>query len=324
MSVSLYDSVYAKQAEENRQYQELRGQISSDADDFMTEWKGNLAQSEDLYGKTQEAIDNYGQYESKLGDEYDLLEERFGGLRDKLTETAESDLEKRNIMGGMYMDAAKADYGGASSRAIGEVANQAQRGRQMQTRSDLARGMDPTSGSSKIARSKSYLDEAIGKVLAANAARGNEKLRAGAMAGRGMELFNPSHTANLALGIQNQGTGILTAQSNVAQNVAGMTNDLANSYTQNITKPAGDTAGSFYGLLAGMKPPESKGWFVGGSGGGSSSGSGDISAPIVREDDKYANSITTYGPTADEARDIGNKAQADDFAKNSSYSNANK
>ena len=226
--------------------------ISRAAAEFMQEWRENLGESQRLYADTESSINDYGKYEGKLGEEYDLLEERFGGLRDQLIETSEEDLTKRNELGGMFMDAATADYEGASSKAVGDVANQAQRGREMQTREDLARGLDPNSSASRISKSKTYLDEAIGKVLAANAARNNEKLRVGSMAAQGMQLFDPNNTANLALGIQNTQTGVRTAQSGVAQNVATMKGNLANSFTQNITSPAADSAGALTGYAVGM------------------------------------------------------------------------
>ena len=254
------------------EYDPAQENVQGAASSFMSEWRDNLGESKRLYENTEASINNYAKYEAELGKEYELLEERFGGLRDDLITTSREDLEKRNIMGGMFMDAAKADYEGASAEAIGDIAGQAQRGREMQTRSDLARGMDPTSGASRTAKSKSYLNEAIGKVLASNSARNNEKLRTGAMAAQGMGLFDPNITGGLALNIQNAGSNLKVGQSNIAGNVVGMNNNLANSFTQNVTAPAGDTAGTLYGMS--LNPSA-----VGGGGGGSSTTYGGVMNP---------------------------------------------
>lgn len=222
--------------------------INGTYEDFLAQWKGNLANTERLYTGAEDAIGGLDDIAGKLADEWGQFETQFGGMRDDLLAAGKEDLGRRNELSTTYMDLARPDYAGAEGKAAGDVSNMAAIGRKNLQQQQTSMGIDPSSGASQAGLSKSYLDEALGKATAVNSARQGEKARTATMAGQGIQLFDPSRTVGLAMDINGQKNNLLSAEAGVRSNAAGMRSGLAGSYTQNVTNPAGDNAGTAYGM----------------------------------------------------------------------------
>lgn len=239
-------------AEEQRDWerQDRRNaqQMAEQANVFINDWMGDLDRAGEIYDQALGSVDQIDSLADQLAHEWEAYGQQFGGLQDDLITAAGSDLENRGRMSAQFIDAATPDYGGATRRAVADVAQQSQQGRDAMTRTMTGMGINPNSGKALAGLRQSYLDEAKNKALAINTARNNETTRSGNMAATGMQLFDPSNTAGLAIQIKNGQNDLLTTQAGLRSQSADSRQAIAGNYANTIGQQRGEAAGTLMGL----------------------------------------------------------------------------
>jgi hypothetical protein len=245
---------------------EARKQASDAATEYLGKWNSMLDQSQGVFstaiselGKAGELIDR--SY-SSLGDldeigsdiktEWDTFKQDFGGTQKRFLDEAGQSLTDRGTLRRSFMDLAKGDYEGESSRAMTDVAGKAEQGRQAEAMRMQGLGIDPTSGRARTFMQESRDREGLSQVMAGNKARLEEKERVAGITAEGLSLIDPTKDLAAASQIQGMSANLLSQRSNLATTKAGLATDLARSRTdvgRSMTNVGANVAdvGSQYG-----------------------------------------------------------------------------
>lgn len=246
------------------------------AEDFLSQWNKSTAETKGVFNTAMASIDELQPYIDKMS--------AYGENINDLIQTAQTDLaayrEKyspfeteaietsRMALGEQrgYMEQLRglsvADYKGVSGRAKADVAAESERGRRAEARTLQGFGLDPTSGRYRGSIRSSRISEALNKVLAANAARLDEKGRVAGIAQEGLRTISPAAMGgDIAAGIQTGGmdynkliesfskTGAGIKKAATEAKTAGITagTDLASAYGKAITEPYAEGFGTMLG-----------------------------------------------------------------------------
>ena len=225
-------------------YEDLIGGISGESGP-MAGQMGKLNELTDMVGK------EYQTYKSDYGD---MCKEFLGNARD------ESRI--RRDLGMQLKDMSDPEYANVTGRAAADVGAQSEMARQSSARQMQGMGIDPSSGRFGALNRQSYMDEARNTAVAMNLARRGEKERATNLKGQVLGMMDPSKSANIGIGLNQQGQDLLGQQGELAKaGVAAQTSqtkvlgDIGTSYAQNVTKPYGEMAGYFLGASGGQGLP---------------------------------------------------------------------
>ncbi len=272
-------------------------------DQFLGKWNEYLGQAAGVYNKALQSFE--GTYDwmtdaresaNRLGDLAGEMETEYRGFRQDFAGTeadfrlaAQEELQARGVARGQLMDLTRADYEGAAGRAMADVTQQAEIGRQAEARRLQRLGMDPTTMMGRTAMQRLAGAEATGKAMAATAARRGEKERVTGATAMAMQLLDPTRMAQTAIGIRGAGTellqsaaGLRQAETGALSGLAGQQADIARGQAAIGSGLARDIAGQYgdvAGLLAGLQYGQQQsaqnwlnqnpfGAFGGGGGGG--------------------------------------------------------
>ena len=262
---------------------ELSKQSGQMAQDYLKQWNEGLAQSGNMYnaaidelskastmvGDAYKDIDaNLGSMSEDIKSEWENMKSQWGGIQSNLVGSAQSDLESRQQLTRQFMDLARSDEEGASSRAMVDVGSQAEAGRQAEAMRLQGLGIDPASGRARSLMRTSRNQEALDKAMAGNKARVAEKDRVAGLTATGLNLIDPTKSVNTAASIQNLSNNLLSARSNlevnranaagnlagVNANLAGQRGNLATGYAQNVVAPKGEMGAAQLGVSQASKP----------------------------------------------------------------------
>jgi len=200
-------------------------------------------------------------HKSLVGQEYENFREQYKDLEAEAKQTQMEGLGTQRGLMSKIRDLSHADLQGVSSRAKADVGSESEKARRAEERRLQSMGMSPESGRSRSAMNKSYVDEALSKVLAANRSRAIEKERAAGVAMGGLSTINPAQAGGISSGIRSQGLDYLKEMTNIgAQGLAGATNlaqaggqlagqkgNLADIYGRNVVQPMGEAGMSMLG-----------------------------------------------------------------------------
>lgn len=243
---------------------------------WLDEWNTTLKESKGVYNQALESFE--GTYEwmtdaresaNRLGGLADTMEEEYRGFREDFAGTEEAfrlaageELQDRGVMRGQLMDLTRADYEGASGRAMADVSAQGNIARQSEARRLQALGMDPSTMQGQATMQRIAGQEATGKAMAGTMARRGEKERVTGATAMAMQLLDPTKMAQTAIGIRGAGTemlgfasqlrgqetsalsGLASQQANIARGQA----DIGGGMSQNIAAQYGDMGGLQMGL----------------------------------------------------------------------------
>jgi len=221
--------------------------VKTQANDFMDAWLADMEALKGMYGNAEDTIKGLTDQSDRLDQEFDSYKETFTPYRDQLLEIASADGERRNQLAEQFMSLAKPDYQGASGRAVTDAAVQSGIAREGMTR-DIARSGTTSGARLEDNMRKSYMDEARMRTLASSQAQQQEKDRGLSAAGAGLNIFDPTRSITAAAGVDQGANSLLTARSNVDVAKAGLQTSLANSYSDNVTRQLGETAGTYEGM----------------------------------------------------------------------------
>jgi len=195
-------------------------------------------------GAYKDVTASLGSMGEDMKSEWESMKTEYSGIKGDLISGAREDMGNRSELTRQFMDLTKADYEGASGRAMADVAAQSEAGRQAEAMRMSGLGVDPTSGRSRSFMRTSRNDEALNKAMAGNTARLDEKDRISGLTAKGLELIDPTKNINAATGIQNLQNNLLTTRSNLSTNLADIQGRLAGQ-TGNLASQQGNLAGSF-------------------------------------------------------------------------------
>jgi hypothetical protein len=262
---------------------ELSKQSGEMAADYLKQWNQGLDAAGGMYntaieeiGKAQGMVgDAYKDVSSNLGSmsediksEWESMKTQWGGIQGDLIGSAKEDIANRGQLTRQFMDLAKSDEEGASGRAMADVAAQGEAGRQAEAMRLQGLGIDPASGRARSLMRTSRNQEALSKAMAGNQARLAEKDRVAGLTATGLNLIDPTKSANAASVIQNMSNDLLSARSNlevnranVQGNLAGTTanlasqrGNLATGFAQNVVAPKGEMGATQLGVSQGSRP----------------------------------------------------------------------
>jgi hypothetical protein len=222
------------------------------ADDFFDEWTDSKDKLNGYYSGVSEAIEGVEGMADTYASELNDYKTQFDPTKQKFLDMTDKDFGRRDEMANSFMEFAKPQYNKVSGDAMADVAHQSQIGRESADRAMQGMGINPASGNYQSQQRQGRIQEAANKALAANTARQGETARAAAMAGKGVELFDPNKSVQGALQIQGGQDSLLAGQGNMLATGAQLRGDQADSYGRNVTLPAGETAGALYGAVAGL------------------------------------------------------------------------
>lgn len=223
----------------------VRKQASDAATEYLGKWNQTLSDAQGVYSnaisetnKAGELIDRaYGDLDeldavgAEVKSEWDTFKKDFGGAQGAFLQESMDSLGDRKTLRRSFMDLAKGDYEGVSSRAMTDVAGQAESGRQAEAMRLQGLGIDPTSGKARTFMQESRDAEGLNKVMAANKARLGEKDRVAGITAQGLELIDPTKDLNAATQIQSLSSDLLAQRTNMATTKAGLATNLAQSRT---------------------------------------------------------------------------------------------
>lgn len=253
------------------------------AQDYLKQWNEGLNTATGMYNSAVDEItkaqgmvgDAYKDVSANLGSmsediksEWNTMKEQWGGLQGDLVSSAKEDIANRSQLTRQFMDLTKSDEEGASGRAMADVAAQGEAGRQAEAMRLQGLGIDPASGRARSLMRTSRNQEALSKAMAGNQARLAEKDRVAGLTATGLNLIDPTKSANAASVIQNMSNDLLSARSNlevnranVQGNLAGTTanlasqrGNLATGFAQNVVAPKGEMGAVQLGVSQGSRP----------------------------------------------------------------------
>ena len=253
------------------------------AQDYLKQWNEGLNTATGMYNSAVDEItkaqgmvgdaykdvsDNLGSMSEDIKSEWNTMKEQWGGLQGDLVSSAKEDIANRSQLTRQFMDLTKSDEEGASGRAMADVAAQGQAGRQAEAMRLQGLGIDPASGRARSLMRTSRNQEALSKAMAGNQARLAEKDRVAGLTATGLNLIDPTKSANAASVIQNMSNDLLSARSNlevnranVQGNLAGTTanlasqrGNLATGFAQNVVAPKGEMGATQLGVSQGSRP----------------------------------------------------------------------
>lgn len=247
----------------------VRQEAAKNAADYLGKWNASLQKSEGMYssaisevGKAGELIDRaYGDLGEldALGEEikgeWQQFKQNYGGIQEKLLGGADQTIADRSQLQRQFMELSRGDVEGEASRALTDVAGQAEQGRQAEARRLQDLGIDPTSGKYRQMMSESRTNQAVGGVMAANKARTAEKERVAGITATGLNLIDPTRDINAAAQIQQLSSNLLSQRTNMATTKAGLATGLATSRgnlattTANIAGGQAQNIGGQYGSM---------------------------------------------------------------------------
>lgn len=214
-------------------YKASGGGQSDMANEFLKQW-GNINDSVlNTLNETIDSIGSGGSYPgsgqmqaliSRIGEQADLYDEKYGGLEQESIDAAKEATGQRRELASQYMDLADPDYEGVAGRASADVRSASEQAMGAQARQAMGYGVDPTSGKFGALTKKSYLDQARNEAIAMNLARRGEKERVSGMTERGLQLIDPGLSAGIAQDIAQTRKGMTTTQADLqlADTTAGM------------------------------------------------------------------------------------------------------
>lgn len=156
--------------------------------------KESASGSASAWARIDAAIDDIG----KNVTEY---QQKYGGLETEAINTAISELGAQRELTAQMKDLTKVDPEGAATRAKADVASESSAARSKMADELVALGVDPTSGAGRSMMRQSMDTEALGKVMAGNKARLDEKGRGVANTATALQAINPAETAGIATNI---------------------------------------------------------------------------------------------------------------------------
>ena len=262
---------------------ELSKQSGEMAADYLKQWNEGLDKAGGLYntaiaeiGKAQGVVgDAYKDVSANLGSmsediksEWESMKTQWGGIQGDLVGSAKEDIANRGQLTRQFMNLTKSDEQGASGRAMADVAAQSEAGRKAEAMRLQGLGIDPASGRARSLMRTSRNQEALSKAMAGNQARLAEKDRVAGLTATGLNLIDPTKSANAASVIQNMSNDLLSARSNlevnranVQGNLAGTTanlasqrGNLATGFAQNVVAPKGEMGATQLGVSQGSRP----------------------------------------------------------------------
>lgn len=248
------------------------GKANDLADKFLNSWNQYMTDAKGIYNQAlqgfnegydflrdaSKSVDALGDIGADVEADLDTFRQQFGPLQADMVAGSQEYLQNQREMGAQMKDLAKADYEGVAGRAMADVSQQAEIGRQADARRMAALGQDPTTMRSRANSANMVTGEATGKAIAANLARRGEKERVAGITGQAFQLFDPTKLSQSALAIRSSGDALQALRSNLAQ--AGVTakTNLATTWGNMATAQGnigGDIAtkiGSQYGDMAGL------------------------------------------------------------------------
>lgn len=248
------------------------GKANDLADKFLNSWNQYMTDAKGIYNQAlqgfnegydflrdaNKSVDALGDIGKDVEADLDTFRQQFGPLQADMVAGSQEYLQNQREMGAQMKDLAKADYEGVAGRAMADVSQQAEIGRQADARRMAALGQDPTTMRSRANSANMVTGEATGKAIAANLARRGEKERVAGITGQAFQLFDPTKLSQSALAIRSSGDALQALRSNLAQ--AGVTakTNLATTWGNMATAQGnigGDIAtkiGSQYGDMAGL------------------------------------------------------------------------
>lgn len=253
-------------------YSSAGGPANDLADKFLASWNQYMTDAKGIYNEAlkgfdqgydylrdaTKSIDALGDIGADVENDLNTFRQQFGPLQGELAEGARGNLRNQQQMGAQLKDLATADYEGAAGRAMADVSQQTEIGRQADARRMAALGQDPTALRSRAISANTTTGEATGKALAANMARRGEKDRVTGITGQAYQLFDPNNLAKTALSIRSAGDSLQQLRGNLASQSVATRANLANTWGQMATAQGnigGDVAtkiGSQYGDMAGL------------------------------------------------------------------------
>lgn len=250
---------------------------------YLSQWNTDLKKAGGMYnsaiseigtargqiaGAYKDVTASLGSMGEDMKSEWESMKTEYSGIKGDLISGAREDMGNRSELTRQFMDLTKADYEGASGRAMADVAAQSEAGRQSEAMRMSGLGVDPTSGRSRSFMRTSRNDEALNKAMAGNTARLDEKERVSGLTAKGLELIDPTKNINAATGIQDLQNNLLTTRANMSTNLAdiqgrlsghtanlaGQQGNLAGSYAQNIAAPKGEMGAAQLGVSQATRP----------------------------------------------------------------------
>lgn len=224
---------------------EVRKAAADAATEYLGKWNTALSDAQGVYSnaisevnKAGDLIDKaYGNLDeldevgNEIKSEWDAFKKDFGGVQGDFIDASKQSLTDRSELRRSFMDLAKGDYEGVSSRAMTDVAGQAEQGRQAEAMRLQGLGIDPTSGKARTFMQESRDTQGLNQVMAANQAVLGEKERVAGITAQGLELIDPSKDLTAATQIQDISNSLLAERTNMATTKAGLSTDLARART---------------------------------------------------------------------------------------------
>ena len=269
------------------------------ADQFLQAWNQTLQASQGVYNRALDAYEgtydwmkDAGEAAGRLGDlagqvetEYQQFRTDFAGLEGDFRGAAEGELGARGRMGKQLEGLATADYEGAAGRAMADVTQQSEIGRQAEARRLQGLGIDPTSQRGRAMMEKGRATEAGQKATAANIARRGEKERVTGATATAMSMFDPNAMAQMAMGIRGAGTQLLQTSAGLRGAETQALGQLAGTQAQVATGMAG--VGESMATTIGGQQADVAGLYAGlqyGQGQNQPAGGGGATAPMSTAD----------------------------------------
>jgi hypothetical protein len=249
---------------------ELSKQSGEMAADYLKQWNEGLDKAGGLYntaiaeiGKAQGVVgDAYKDVSANLGSmsediksEWESMKTQWGGIQGDLVGSAKEDIANRGQLTRQFMNLTKSDEQGASGRAMADVAAQSEAGRKAEAMRLQGLGIDPTSGRARSLMRTSRNQEALSKAMAGNQARLAEKDRVAGLTATGLNLIDPTKSANAASVIQNMSNDLLSGNlAGTTANLASQRGNLATGFAQNVVAPKGEMGATQLGVSQGSRP----------------------------------------------------------------------
>ena len=255
--------------EDEKDLREDQGAVSSKlAAQFLGEWNKGLSNLTGMYNVASgqvarsygyldeagdfldSASDSVGQLDDLVADIDNSLQEyrtAFNPLRDEAVAGAREGIQTERELTGTIKDLSQADYEGVSGTAKADVAAESENARRAEARNLQGMGINPNSGNYKDSMRKSYINEAINKVLAGNMARIGEKNRVAGVAVSGLNAIDPSSTYGIAKDITAGDTNLVGAKANMVNTGIKARSDIA-GMAGNIASAAGNLANAQTGI----------------------------------------------------------------------------
>ena len=187
-------------------------QVSQETKDLIAYQKGqasaNQAKIAQIEMKMDAAI-------ADLNKNIGTFQKTYGGLENTAIDTAIAQLGATKSLSLQLKDAASMDVEGAATRAKADMSSEATAAREKMADHLVSLGIDPTSGTGMAVMREMMGEEALGKVMAANTARIDEKNRAVAAGTAALNAIRPAESAGIALGIQGQRRDLMSDRNNM-------------------------------------------------------------------------------------------------------------